>query len=86
MKEFFKKLFKKITSRKFILTLLTDIIAIATLFMDFVIEEVKVVAIIVLAVANGLYNIVEGHIDAKAIAQSVIDTIDKVEEIKKEDE
>lgn len=80
-----QKFIKKITSRKFLATLLTNIIAIATLFMDFEQEEVKVVAVIVIAVANGLYNIVEGNIDAKAIAQSVVDTIDKVEEIKKED-
>lgn len=80
-----QKFIKKITSRKFLATLLTNIIAIATLFMDFEQEEVKVVAVIVIAVANGLYSIVEGNIDAKAIAQSVVDTIDKVEEIKKED-
>lgn len=80
-----QKFIKKVTSRKFLATLLTNIIAIATLFMDFEQEEVKVVAVIVIAVANGLYSIVEGNIDAKAIAQSVVDTIDKVEEIKKED-
>ena len=80
-----QKFIKKITSRKFLATLLTNIIAIATLFIDFEQEEVKVIAVIVIAVANGLYNIVEGQIDAKAIAQSVVDTIDKVEEIKKED-
>lgn len=80
-----QKFIKKITSRKFLATLLTNIIAIATLFMDFEQEEVKVVAVIVIAVANGLYSIVEGNIDAKAIAQSVVDTIDKVEKIKKED-
>ena len=77
-----KKFLKKITSRKFLATLLTNIIAIATLFMDFENEKVRIAAIIVIAVSNGLYNAVEGHIDAKAIAQSVVDTYDEVEKIK----
>lgn len=77
-----KKFLKKITSRKFIATFLTNVIAIATLFMDFDNEKVRITAIIVIAVSNGLYGIVEGHIDAKAIAQSVVDTYDEVEKIK----
>ena len=79
-----KKFIKKITSRKFLATLLTNIIAIATLLMDFDNEKVRITAIIVIAVANGLYNAVEGHIDAKAIAQSIVNTYDEVGKVKKD--
>jgi len=79
-----KKFLKKITSRKFLATLLTNIIAIATLLVDFDNEKVRITAIIVIAVANSLYSIVEGHIDAKAIAETIVNTYDEVEKVKKE--
>ena len=79
-----KNFLKKITSRKFLATLLTNIIAIATLLVDFDNEKVRITAIIVIAVANSLYGIVEGHIDAKAIAETIVNTYDEVEKVKKE--
>ena len=79
-----KKFMEKITSRKFLATLLTNIIAIATLLVDFDNEKVRITAIIVIAVANSLYGIVEGHIDAKAIAKTIVNTYDEAEKVKKE--
>ena len=58
---------EKMKSRKFLITLLTNIIAIATLFSNNNNEINKLIALSVIAVANIAYGFVEGMIDAKEI-------------------
>ncbi|HIS90766.1 MAG TPA: hypothetical protein IAC20_03780 [Candidatus Faecisoma merdavium] len=58
---------EKMKSRKFLITLLTNIIAIATLFSNNNNEIIKLIALSVIAVANIAYEFVEGMIDAKEI-------------------
>ncbi len=58
---------EKMKSRKFLITLLTNIIAIATLFSNNNNEIIKLIALSVIAVANIAYGFVEGMIDAKEI-------------------
>ena len=58
---------EKMKSRKFLITLLTNIIAIATLFSNNNNEIIKLIALGVIAVANIAYDFVEGMIDAKEI-------------------
>ncbi len=58
---------EKMKSRKFLITLLTNIIAIATLFSNNNNEIIKLIALSVIAVANIAYGFVEGMIDVKEI-------------------
>ena len=58
---------EKMKSRKFLITLLTNIIARATLFSNNNNEIIKLIALSVIAVANIAYGFVEGMIDAKEI-------------------
>ncbi len=58
---------EKMKSRKFLITLLTNIIAIATLFSNNNNEIIKLISLSVIAVANIAYGFVEGMIDAKEI-------------------
>lgn len=58
---------EKMKSRKFLITLLTNIIAIATLFSNNNNEIIKLISLSVIAVANIAYEFVEGMIDAKEI-------------------
>lgn len=58
---------EKMKSRKFLITLLTNIIAIATLFSNNNNEIIKLIALSIIAVANIAYGFVEGMIDAKEI-------------------
>lgn len=71
---------EKLKSRKFLATLLTNIIAIATLFTSYENVTVQIIALVVIGVANIVYGIVEGTIDAKAIANQVKDTAEDVAE------
>lgn len=77
MKEFLNKL----TSRKFIACMIGVIIGIATTFgVDGgVISDVA--GLVVAIISSVSYIIVEGNIDAKAVS-SIIDSIEKIEEIK----
>ena len=72
---------EKMKSRKFLITLLTNIIAIATLFSNNNNEIIKLIALSVIAVANIAYEFVEGMIDAKEI--EVKKNIDEVQMIKR---
>ena len=69
----------KLKSRKFLATLLTNIIAIATLFTSYEDTTVQIIALIVLGVANIIYGIVEGTIDAKAVVTEVKETAEQIE-------
>ncbi len=69
----------KLKSRKFLATLMTNIIAIATLFTSYEDTTVQIIALIVLGVANIIYGIVEGTIDAKAVVTEVKETAEQIE-------
>ena len=69
----------KLKSRKFLATLMTNIIAIATLFTSYENTTVQIIALIVLGVANIIYGIVEGTIDAKAVVTEVKETAEQIE-------
>lgn len=69
----------KLKSRKFLATLMTNVIAIATLFTSYEDTTVQIIALIVLGVANIIYGIVEGSIDAKAVVIEVKETAEQIE-------
>lgn len=71
---------EKLKSRKFIATLITNIISVATLFVNYDNVTIQIIALIVLGLANIVYGIIEGTIDAKAIANQVKDTAEDVAE------
>lgn len=70
----------KLKSRKFIATLITNIISVATLFVNYDNVTIQIIALIVIGLANIVYGIIEGTIDAKAIANQVKDTAEDVAE------
>lgn len=70
----------KLKSRKFLATLMTNIISVATLFVNYDNVTIQIIALIVLGLANIVYGIIEGTIDAKAIANQVKDTAEDVAE------
>lgn len=70
----------KLKSRKFLATLITNIISVATLFVNYDNVTIQIIALIVIGVANIVYGVVEGTIDAKAIANQVKDTAEDVAE------
>ena len=69
----------KLKSRKFLATLMTNVIAIATLFTSYEDTTVQIIALIVLGVVNIIYGIVEGTIDAKAVVTEVKETAEQIE-------
>lgn len=71
---------EKLKSRKFLATLITNIISVATLFVNYDNVTIQIIALIVIGVANIVYGVVEGTIDAKAIANQVKDTAEDVAE------
>lgn len=71
---------EKLKSRKFLATLMTNIISVATLFVNYDNVTIQIIALIVLGLANIVYGIIEGTIDAKAIANQVKDTAEDVAE------
>ena len=70
----------KLKSRKFLATLMTNIIAIATLFTSYENVTVQIIALVVIGVANIVYGIVEGTIDAKAVVTEIKETAEEIEE------
>ena len=58
---------------------MTNVIAIATLFTSYEDTTVQIIALIVLGVANIIYGIVEGTIDAKAVVTEVKETAEQIE-------
>ena len=69
----------KFKSRKFIATMMTDVVAIATLFTANENVTIQIIALVTIGVANIVYGIVQGAIDAKAIANQVSKTATKIE-------
>ena len=69
----------KLKSRKFLATLMTNVIAIATLFTSYEDTTVQIIALIVLGVAIIISGIVEGTIDAKAVVTEVKETAEQIE-------
>lgn len=69
----------KMKSRKFIATILTDIIAVATLFTANENITIQIIALVTIGVTNIVYGIVQGAIDAKAIATEVSKTANEIE-------
>ena len=70
---------EKMKSRKFIATILTNIIAVATLFTANENVTIQIIALVTIGIANIVYGIVQGAIDAKAIATQVSKTEDEIE-------
>lgn len=70
---------EKMKSRKFIATILTDIIAVATLFTANENVTIQIIALVTIGIANIVYGIVQGAIDAKAIATEVSKTANEIE-------
>ena len=70
---------EKMKSRKFIATLMTDVVAIATLFTANENVTIQIIALVTIGIANIVYGIVQGAIDAKAIANQVSKTATKIE-------
>lgn len=70
---------EKMKSRKFIATLMTDVVAIATLFTANENVTIQIIALVTIGVANIVYGIVQGAIDAKAIANQVSKTATEIE-------
>lgn len=69
----------KFKSRKFIATMMTDVVAIATLFTANENVTIQIIALVTIGVTNIVYGIVQGAIDAKAIANQVSKTATKIE-------
>ena len=69
----------KIKSRKFIATMMTNIISVATLFTANENITIQIIALVTIGIANIVYGIVQGTIDAKAIATQVSKTADEIE-------
>lgn len=69
----------KIKSRKFIATMMTNIISVATLFTANENVTIQIIALVTIGIANIVYVIVQGAIDAKAIATEVSKTANEIE-------
>lgn len=69
----------KMKSRKFIATMMTNIIAIATLFTANENTTIQIIALITIGIANIVYGIIQGTIDAKTIATEVNKTVNEIE-------
>ena len=70
---------EKMKSRKFIATLMTNIIAVATLFTANENVTIQIIALVIIGIVNIVYGIVQGAIDAKAIANQVSKTATEIE-------
>lgn len=70
---------EKMKSRKFIATMMTNIIAVATLFTANENVTIQIIALVTIGIANIVYGIVQGAIDAKAIATQVSKIADEIE-------
>ena len=69
----------KIKSRKFIATMMTNIISVATLFTANENVTIQIIALVTIGIANIVYGIVQGAIDAKAIAAEVSKTANEID-------
>ena len=77
-----EQIIRKLTSRKFWITLLSNIIGIASLLTASDNAEVQMVASIVLIVStNVAYILGESKVDAVNVAKNVIDMIEEIREI-----
>ena len=70
---------EKMKSRKFIATILTNIIAVATLFTANENVTIQIIALVTIGIANIVYGIVQGAIDTKAIAAEVSKTAHEID-------
>ena len=68
----------KIKSRKFIATMMTNIIAVATLFTANENVTIQIIALVTIGIANIVYGIVQGAIDAKVVATEVSKTANEI--------
>lgn len=77
---------QRLKSRKFLLTILTVIIAACGALGNAGSPMIQIVCIIVAAAATIAYNIIEGKIDAAAVATVIKTTVDSVSEIMEKSE
>ena len=69
----------KFKSRKFIATMMTNIISKATLLKTNENVTIQIIALVIIGIVNIVYGIVQGAIDAKAIANQVSKTATEIE-------
>lgn len=72
---------RNLFSRKFLLALLTVVISLGTAYNADTDATVKLVCIIVAAVATVTYNIIEGKIDAKALVTITAATLNQISDV-----
>lgn len=77
-----KDIVRKITSRKFVLTVVIVVTGLATAFKAVDNEKVQIAGCVMAAVATIVYSIVEGIVDKASVADTTIDCIEAIKEIK----
>lgn len=77
-----KDIVRKITSRKFVLTVVIVVAGLATAFKAVDNEKVQIAGCVMAAVATIVYSIVEGTVDKASVADTTIDCIEAIEAIK----
>lgn len=68
-------------SRKFLLTAITTIIGIATIFTNTEDPKIQIIGLAAVLVAQVVYNIIEGNIDAKSVVSQAAATMTKIDQL-----
>lgn len=76
-----KDIVRKITSRKFVLTVVIVVAGLATAFKTVDNEKVQIAGCVMAAVAAIVYSIVEGTVDKAYVADTTIDCIESIKGI-----
>ena len=79
-------MFEKLKSRKFLLTLLMVVIAVCGALANSDSPALQIACIVIACIATIAYNIIEGTIDAAAVAALLESTIESVTDIIEESE
>jgi hypothetical protein len=80
-----KEFVAKITSRKFLLALVGVISGLATAFSGINNEKIKITGYTLAGLSAITYMIIEGRVDVKSVANTVVSTVEKIETVKRED-
>lgn len=76
-----KDIARKITSRKFVLTVVIVVAGLATAFKTVNNEKVQIAGCVMAAMAAIVYSIVEGTVDKASVADTAIDCIEAIKKI-----
>ncbi len=85
MKDFMGKILKKITSRKFILVILSIVGASAIVFKESEDTSLKIAGIIAATVVSLAYLFVEGSLDLKSIIMMSLEAYKEIKKLEKEE-